>query len=138
MKIRLKDQYVRGCSAARKLLTEDVVLPGCEMFDERKALKAGFDNQQMTRADYDKARLEIVKRIKRREGDNIITMEIHHGDLVVMHGAEMQRYYEHSVKPENKLRFALTSRYVKPEHVEAKDLPKGNFTLTPDEVYNGE
>jgi hypothetical protein len=138
MKIRLKDQYVRGCSAGKKLLSEDIVLPGCEMSDERKALKASFDNQEMTQADYDAARAAIVDRIKRREGDNLITMDIHHGDLVVMHGAKMQKYYEHSVKPDNKLRFALTSRYVKPEHVDAKDLHKGEFSLAPNEVYNGQ
>jgi hypothetical protein len=138
MKIRLKDKYVRGCSALKKLLPQDIVLPGCEKYDERKTLKTKFDNKEIIKAEYDKARLDIVGRIKRREGDPVITMDLYHGDLVVMHGAEMQKYYEHSVKPENKLRFALTSRYVKPEQVEEKDLYKGEFTLAPNEIYNGQ
>lgn len=39
--------------------------------------------------------------------------------------------------PENKLRFALTARFVKPDHVNAKEIKKGEFSLTPDQIYDG-
>jgi hypothetical protein len=41
------------------------------------------------------------------------------------------------VVPENKLRFALTARYVKPDDVDAKEIQKGQFSLTPDQIYDG-
>lgn len=94
MKIRLKDKYFRGCTASKKLLTEDIVLPGCEKYDERKELKTKFANKEITEKEYNERRLAIIKSMKRREGSPVISMEIHHGDLVVMHGADMQKYYE--------------------------------------------
>lgn len=44
---------------------------------------------------------------------------------------------QHSVIPEKKLRFALTARYIKPEHVDKKELNKGEFALSPDQIYDG-
>ncbi|CZR62926.1 uncharacterized protein PAC_12823 [Phialocephala subalpina] len=40
---------------------------------------------------------------------------LNHGDLLVMHGTDIHKYYEHAVNPNGKLRFALTGRYVRPE-----------------------
>jgi hypothetical protein len=94
MKIRLKDKYFRGCSASKKLLPEDIVLPGCEKYQERRDLKTKFDNKEITKDEYDEQRLAIINSMRRREGSPVITMEINHGDFVVMHGADMQKYYE--------------------------------------------
>lgn len=44
---------------------------------------------------------------------------------------------QHSVIPEKKLRFALTARHIKPEHVDKKELKKGEFALSPDQIYDG-
>lgn len=41
------------------------------------------------------------------------------------------------VVPDTKMRFALTARYIKPEHVSPAELEKGKFTLTPDLIYDG-
>lgn len=39
--------------------------------------------------------------------------------------------------PENKLRFALTARFVKPDHIDADEIKKGEFSLAADQVYDG-
>jgi hypothetical protein len=44
-----------------------------------------------------------------------LKFELEHGDVMVMHGAQIQKLYEHKVEPHGKLRFALTSRCIKPE-----------------------
>jgi hypothetical protein len=50
-------------------------------------------------------------------------MEVSHGDIVVMHGAEIQKYYEHAVEHTGKLRFALTCRYIEPGSLSEADMP---------------
>ncbi|OXV11533.1 hypothetical protein Egran_00707, partial [Elaphomyces granulatus] len=138
MKVRLKDQYFRGRSKSNKLVTNDPVLVSCGKYEQRKALKDELDNGSITAEEYDQRRTEICRAITRREASPIINMEIQHGDFVVMHGADLQKYFEHAVSPDDKLRFALTARYVKPEEVQSKEHHKGVFSLTPDMEYNGE
>jgi hypothetical protein len=139
MKIRLKDQYFRGCRLRANIpLPDDAVLAGCDKFSERKKLKEQHERGELTSSEYTKSRMELAKTVTRREADSLITLDLHHGDMVVMHGALLQKYYEHSVSSEGKLRFALTSRYVKPEEVKQKEHAKGEFVLAPDQVYYGE
>lgn len=45
---------------------------------------------------------------------------------------------KHAVVPEDKLRFALTARYIKPEYIDDKDRHKGIFRLTPEQIYDGQ
>jgi hypothetical protein len=45
---------------------------------------------------------------------------------------------QHAVFPDDKLRFALTARYVIPEKVPPKERREGVFSLPPDMEYNGE
>lgn len=138
MKLRLKDQYFRGCRLRGKVpLADDTVLPGCDRFAERKKLKRQHENGELTEAEYSGRRMDLAKSVARREACNLISLDLHHGDMVVMHGALLQRYYEHSVSCEDKLRFALTSRYVKPDGIETSEQLKGEFALTPDQIYNG-
>ncbi|ETS85009.1 hypothetical protein PFICI_03034 [Pestalotiopsis fici W106-1] len=42
----------------------------------------------------------------------VVSIPLYHGDIVIMHGTELQKNYEHEVKPKGKLRFAMTSRYI--------------------------
>lgn len=137
MYIRMKDKYYNGCSASKKLLADDPVLQNCVKYDERRELKQQLENGVITNAVYNERRQKLLEGIKRKEAAPLIYMPINHGDLVVMHGANLQKYYEHSVIPDGRLRFALTSRYIMPELVEPKDHPKAHFTLAPDEIYDG-
>lgn len=123
---------------AKAPLVDDAVLPGCDKFSERKKLKEQYERGELTNGEYTNRRMELAKAVSRREADSLITLDLHHGDMVVMHGTLLQKYYEHSVSSEGRLRFALTSRYVKPGEVEQKDHAKGQFVLTPDQVYHGE
>ncbi|KAL4892187.1 2OG-Fe(II) oxygenase superfamily-domain-containing protein [Aspergillus ambiguus] len=137
MLIRMKYKYYNGVSRAGKLLDIDPVLPSCRMQHERQLLTEQFQRGEIARADYDILRWSTIKKTRHTEASPIIKMELNHGDLVVMHGEELQKYYEHSVIPEKKLRFALTARYIRPDHVNKSQLEKGNFTLSPDEMYDG-
>ncbi|KAK0645301.1 hypothetical protein DIS24_g8063 [Lasiodiplodia hormozganensis] len=61
---------------------------------------------------------------------DVLTMHLGHGDIVVMHGAKMQQYYEHAVDPVGKLRFALTCRYIDPDSLKPEDRP--DYEVKPD------
>ena len=50
-------------------------------------------------------------------------MKLGHGDIVVMHGAELQTYYEHAVEHSGKLRFALTCRHIDPDSLSETERP---------------
>ncbi|EED12933.1 hypothetical protein TSTA_054450 [Talaromyces stipitatus ATCC 10500] len=138
MKFRLKDQYFRGSSRSHVLVADDAVLPGCENYEERKELKAQRNAGELTKDEYSKHRMRLAKAVTKNEGSSLITLDLRHGDMVVMHGSLLQKYYEHSVESKGKLRFALTSRHVKPEMVEEGDRVKGEYNPAPDQIYNGE
>ncbi|KAJ5794631.1 hypothetical protein N7457_001230 [Penicillium paradoxum] len=144
MYVRMKYKYFNGSTRRAEpkqlgnLLQDDPVLKGCMFEDERRVLKMQFDAGEISQHQYDQSRRDLSKGHKGKEAPPIIKMDLHHGDLVVMHGENLQKYYEHSVIPENKLRFALTARYVKPDDLNAKEIQKGQFTLTPDQIYDGQ
>ena len=94
MSIRMKDKYYNGCSATRKLLVDDPVLPGCAKFDDKKALQHEFLSGNVDQSEYDRQRQEIVSSVKRKECPAMVVMELNHGDLVVMNGALLQKYFE--------------------------------------------
>ncbi|KAE9365208.1 hypothetical protein N431DRAFT_420140 [Stipitochalara longipes BDJ] len=52
----------------------------------------------------------------------VLSIVLKHGDIVVQHGSGIQKLYEHTVIPNGKLRFALTSRYIVPETLKKEDL----------------
>lgn len=154
MLIRMKYKYFNGFSKARKLLDEDPVLEHCKFEDQRQKLKEQFETGKISKATFDACRQEVLKDVKGQEAPPLMKLELHHGDLLVMHGEKLQKYYEastpsilpsitladrsqHSVVPDTKLRFALTARYIKPDHVDEHELKKGEFSLTPDQIYDG-
>ncbi|KAF4628654.1 hypothetical protein G7Y89_g9496 [Cudoniella acicularis] len=51
---------------------------------------------------------------------DVLKLTLEHGDIMVMHGREIQKLYDHAVIPHGKVRFALTCRHIRPE-----TLPQG-------------
>ncbi|QSZ36984.1 hypothetical protein DSL72_009076 [Monilinia vaccinii-corymbosi] len=72
-----------------------------------------------------------------------VKITLNHGDMIVMHGSGIHKYYEHAVTPHGLLRFALTCRHVKPEVLspearaicEQKSALPANFA---DHAYDGD
>jgi len=107
MSIRMKDQYYNGCNArTRKPLANDPILPGCAKYEEKMALERRLGRGEINKADYETARKEILKEPKRKEAPPSCVMELNHGDLVVMHGRNLQKYYEVS-----RASFAISRQY---------------------------
>ncbi|KAJ5673085.1 hypothetical protein N7507_002212 [Penicillium longicatenatum] len=138
MKIRMKDQYYNGQSKRFVVLKDDIILPNCRNEKARRDLKKQYEDGIITKAVYDQRRTSLFnKQGSSGEAPAQIQLTLHHGDLVVMHGENLQKYYEHSVVSSNLLRFALTARYIKPDFVNEIELPNGHFMLNSDQVYHG-
>jgi hypothetical protein len=100
MFVRLKYKYFNGSTrkaepkAVGTLLQNDPVLKGCMYEDERRALKEELDAGEISQGEYDASRRALANGRKGKEAPTTIKMELHHGDLVVMHGENLQKYYE--------------------------------------------
>ena len=46
---------------------------------------------------------------------------LNHGDIIIMHGEKLQKYYEHQVIPAGTLRYALTCRAILPEKLQSDE-----------------
>ncbi|KAJ5177083.1 uncharacterized protein N7482_002960 [Penicillium canariense] len=139
MCIRMKAKYYNGATKANVPLAIDPVLGGCNGEQERRLLKDEFEAGQLTEEEYRAEREGMLRTLKSRANPpDMIKLELQHGDMVVMHGADLQKYFEHSVIPEQRLRFALTSRYIVPELIPPEQHWKGEFELRGDQIYNGQ
>ncbi|KAL3456773.1 hypothetical protein BJX64DRAFT_270105 [Aspergillus heterothallicus] len=151
--LRMKFKYYHGFSKSgtKKTLTKnDPVLVGCLNREWRLDLKNKKANGELNDEQYEEAwwnkwkeSPQTDKPVKAgaREAPPCIRTELHHGDIVVMHGAGVQKYYEHEVSLETgggaKLRFAITARHVLPDKIEKNQWWKGKFKLTKGQIYDG-
>lgn len=139
MRIRMKARHYHGSSPAG--VYNDVrPLPGCSQYKARLALQPNLDALKLSDPKVYRARLkQIPKELKLKHSGyakDVLKMELGHGDIVFMHGAELQKYYEHAVDHAGKLRFALTCRYIDPESLKEGDKPA--YEVGPDlDGYDG-
>ncbi|KAF2175774.1 hypothetical protein K469DRAFT_743187 [Zopfia rhizophila CBS 207.26] len=103
MRLRMKARHSHGVSVSASRGTAD----------ERKAYK-----------DRLKAMTKELELTTKGKANPAITMTLGHGDIVIMHGECIQRYYEHPVDHSGKLRFALTCRYIDANSPKQEDHPK--------------
>ena len=127
MRVRMKARHYHGVSAAG-VYDDAPPLPGCQHYAARKARHADLAALKTKDAQaYQTARKKLPQELKLKSRGNakeVLTMQLGHGDVVVMHGAQLQRYYEHAVDHAGKLRFALTCRYIDPASLGEADRPE--------------
>lgn len=93
MMIRMKATYYSGKSRAGKYDPLAPVLPGCKGYEERVKLNSLYE--KVSEEAFEQARAEVYKKIGRIGSPPVLlTMQLNHGDMVVMNGGEMQKYYE--------------------------------------------
>lgn len=148
MHMRMKIKHYVGCSKTG-ILTEERPVPGgfggeemyrarLEKWEELQSLKAHGDV-----ATYTRRRKTIPKELgifdnRMKKADDLVTVTLNHGDIVLMDGYDIQKYLEHKVVPEGRLRFALTCRTVLENHLKPEELP--DYHVEPEaetERYHG-
>ncbi|KAL3478064.1 hypothetical protein BJX99DRAFT_256831 [Aspergillus californicus] len=141
MNLRMKHKYYHGFTKGKEILIkDDPILPHCRNRENRQRLAAELAAGTMTEEEYRDAWCNSKAKERAVTPPNLISITLNHGDMVVMHGDGVQKYYEHSVKSAEKkaLRFALTARHVLKDKVPVENHYKGDFCLSPDQIYNGQ
>lgn len=91
MTVRMKELLY----SAKKHNSTTPILSGCQLYRERHQLNE--DEVTMSKEDFanSQARFSnLARQIRTRLCPPILTMKLKHGDMVVMHGHEIQKYYE--------------------------------------------
>ena len=145
MHLRMKAKHYVGCSKTG-ILTEERPVPGSidgeDMYNKRLAKWEELQALKVSDpAAYSKRRKELPKELgifekKMKKADDLVTVTLSHGDIIIMDGYDIQKYLEHKVLPEGYLRFALTCRTVLPDHLKPEELP--SYTVEVDPItYDG-
>lgn len=146
MHMRMKAKHFVGCSKTG-ILTEEKPVPGTidgpAMYEKRLAAWEELQELKLKpdTVAYNKRRKELPKELgifekRAKKADDLVTITLSHGDIMVMDGYDIQRYLEHKVVPEGYLRFALTCRTVLEDHLKSEEKP--DYAVQPDEGrYNG-
>ena len=140
MCLRMKMKHYVGCSK-QGMLTSDRPTPhsigGETMYQHR--LHEWNQLEEIKHTDpalYQKRRKDIPAELgllatRHKKAEDLVTLTLSHGDIVIMDGYDIQKYLEHKVVPEGYLRFALTCRTVLEDHLRPKELPP--YTVPPDD-----
>lgn len=139
MRVRMKARHYHGVSPAG-IYDDAPPLEGCAHYAARASLQPALEALKRSNPKaYNASRRQIPKELGLRavgQAKDVLNMQLGHGDIVVMHGAALQRYYEHAVEHAGKLRFALTCRYIDPASLKEEDKP--SYEVGPDvEGYDG-
>ena len=94
MCLRMKATHYWGISKSGIYDPRAPVLPGCYKEHERRALNAKYGRISATAFEKEKKAIYGEHPRRRLATPNLLTIYLHHGDMVIMHGAEMQKYYE--------------------------------------------
>lgn len=93
MMIRMKAKYYFGIKKSGVYNHLAPVLPGCKMYEERLELSSLYG--KISNEAFEEAKETLCKKLRLvGSPPPLLTMYIKHGDMIVMHGAEMQKYYE--------------------------------------------
>jgi alkylated DNA repair dioxygenase AlkB len=151
MTLRMKQKHYKGCTDKR--FVDSPPLPGCLKYKERLAAYNYLQHMDKKSPAYrlrlselpqelglhDRTRIDPVTGKTTRvtaDADAVISLNLCHGGVVIMHGAAIQEYYEHAVVPSGKLRFALTCRYIDIDSLKEHEKPKWEVT-NEKEPYDG-
>ena len=126
MTFKMKDRYYKGLTKTGKYDPKEFVPPGAALEEERKELNKLYGT--IPNADFDALRRKMYTDNKdklKKPSPVMVTVKLLHGDMIIMNGPEMQKFYVHKVESTGKVRFALTCRHVKKEFVEESQHWKG-------------
>ena len=152
MSIRMKAKYFKGfirpapnSKRQPKFDPNLAILPGSQLPEQRKNIRDMLSTA--TKPQVEKAWQNVYKKLKSTRpivnAPDALEIAMNHGDIVIMQGAEIQKFYEvsmfpllsspkltfvkHQVVNLGDLRFALTSRHIKPSLINSSHHSKSDF-----------
>lgn len=140
MSLRIKSKYFVGCSKNDGLFTDERPIrggiEGPEMDDRKLEKWTQLQELKGDSTQYKKRRREIAKELgifskKSSHAPELLSVTLNHGDIILMGGPDIQKYLEHSVVPEDRLRFALTCRTMLEDHLKPEERPSYSVEVDP-------
>ena len=95
MQFRMKERYYKGLTKGNKYDPTEPVLNGCALESDRISLNALHGS--ISNEEFDSRRALMYKNKSLKGHKAFLTLKLAHGDMVVMHGGEIQKYYEVNV-----------------------------------------
>lgn len=143
MNLRMKEKwyFAKNLKSATYDPTEEVI-PGMQGWEDRMKLNSLYGH--ISENHFNAAKKEFFKNVQAGEyGSNrtapaVVSLKLKHGDITVMNGRSLQKYFEHAIIPEGKLRYAMTCRYVKPENIPKEDHWKAVYHIDAADMYDGD
>ena len=143
MKLKIQEKHFKGFTGSG-FVDSLPPLPGGPRYKERlvayhelKSLEATGDKLAYV------ARKKAVPKVlnltsaKRKNAPEILKMRLNHGDIVIMHGESLQKYFLHCVEPRGRRRFAFTCRNILEHHLTVEEMP--GYEVGGDEIgYDGD
>ena len=114
-------------------LAMDDPLPGFPQEARRRAWIQELRNPNLSKEDQEEKRMKCAEDLnygKMPQPVPWLKLWLGHGDIVIMRGAQFQKFFEHSVALKGLMRFALTCRTILPNHLKKSELP--DYEVLPD------
>lgn len=143
MQFRMKKTRYYGRTKAGVYDWEYPPIPGCIKYEERRKKHDGIVGKAPTtykeqQAYYKKAAEELGLKEFRDNTPIVLELALRHGDEAFMMGDLVQKYYDHSVSHQGRLRFALTCRYIDPTGSKRRNKQPPEGVSEPDTgIYDG-
>ncbi|KAH0095790.1 hypothetical protein KCU66_g16333, partial [Aureobasidium melanogenum] len=126
------------------VMTKDEPLPEFPNYELRKQYLEEIKNANFSESEEKERLAEMATALRAAyppkqsctRVEDWVRLSLGHGDIVIMRGAHLQKYYEHGVSPKGLMRYALTCRTVLPGHLKESELPDYEVDLVQDE-YDG-
>ncbi|KAI9756288.1 MAG: hypothetical protein M1815_003872 [Lichina confinis] len=135
MSFRMKRTHYTGFSKSGVFKGDGAPVRGCLNYETRKTLYEAGDSLS---AQEREEKINELRGGRQGNANPAVTLQLKHGDMVIMHGANIQKYYEHAVHPSGRLRFALTCRHIDPNTVDEGQRWKAAYEHQPWMTYNGD
>lgn len=97
MMLRMKRKYFNGMVDKSKILLDEPVLPGAQDTHGIRSLLLDWAHKDPSRLGKQSRAImggQLAAKFKPKNSPDCITMELKHGDIVIMHGAAVQKYFE--------------------------------------------
>lgn len=143
MNFRIKGKHWSGCGKSDeggdRRFTNVKPLEGTVKYAERLAAWNELQTMDFPSAKEKGAYLKQLAKdlgLKQTHSGNAALMSLYlrHGDIMIMHGEEIQQYVEHEVEPEGCFRYALTCRQILKTHYGDKH-QRPEYEVAPDDGH---
>jgi len=93
MTFKMKDRYYKGLTKTGRYNPMEFVPPGAALYNERRALNQLYGTMPNAQFDILRRQMYANNPAALKSNPVLVTAHLLHGDIIIMNGAAMQKYY---------------------------------------------